>query len=110
MTDWLSRFGTARITLGVDEDFSLKNSQFDFLHPWYETPDNLFFSQHTLHRTDERTQINNGLGWRHFTPTWMSGINFFFDHDLKRRNELWWGANSRYNAGGRPGRRLAVRP
>lgn len=84
MTDWLSRFGTARITLGVDEDFSLKNSQFDFLHPWYETPDNLFFSQHTLHRTDERTQINNGLGWRHFTPTWMSGINFFFDHDLIR--------------------------
>ncbi|EJS8727848.1 inverse autotransporter adhesin YeeJ [Escherichia coli] len=84
MTDWLSRFGTARITLGVDEDFSLKNSQFDFLHPWYETPDNLFFSQHTLHRTDERTQINNGLGWRHFTPTWMSGINFFFDHDLSR--------------------------
>ncbi|HAJ7037702.1 TPA: inverse autotransporter adhesin-like protein YeeJ [Escherichia coli] len=84
MTDWLSRLGTARITLGVDEDFSLKNSQFDFLHPWYETPDNLFFSQHTLHRTDERTQINNGLGWRHFTPTWMSGINFFFDHDLSR--------------------------
>ncbi|HAH2776127.1 inverse autotransporter adhesin YeeJ [Escherichia coli] len=84
MTDWLSCFGTARITLGVDEDFSLKNSQFDFLHPWYETPDNLFFSQHTLHRTDERTQINNGLGWRHFTPTWMSGINFFFDHDLSR--------------------------
>ncbi|EGY1275130.1 Ig-like domain-containing protein [Escherichia coli] len=84
MTDWLSRFGTTRITLGVDEDFSLKNSQFDFLHPWYETPDNLFFSQHTLHRTDERTQINNGLGWRHFTPTWMSGINFFFDHDLSR--------------------------
>lgn len=84
MTDWLSRFGTARITLGVDEDFSLKNSQFDFLHPWYETPDNLFFSQHTLHRTDERTQINNGLGWRHFAPTWMSGINFFFDHDLSR--------------------------
>lgn len=84
MTDWLSRFGTARITLGVDEDFSLKNSQFDFLHPRYETPDNLFFSQHTLHRTDERTQINNGLGWRHFTPTWMSGINFFFDHDLSR--------------------------
>ncbi|EEW0594036.1 inverse autotransporter adhesin-like protein YeeJ [Escherichia coli] len=84
MTDWLSRFGTARITLGVDEDFSLKNSQFDFLHPWYETPDNLFFSQHTLHRTDERTLINNGLGWRHFTPTWMSGINFFFDHDLSR--------------------------
>lgn len=28
--------------------------------------------------------INTGLGWRHFTPSWMSGINLFFDHDLSR--------------------------
>lgn len=84
MTDWLNNFGTARISLGVDEDFSLKNSQFDFLHPWYDTPDYLLFNQHTLHRTDDRTQINTGLGWRHFTSSWMSGINLFFDHDLSR--------------------------
>lgn len=84
MTDWLNNFGTARISLGVDEDFSLKNSQFDFLHPWYDTPDYLLFSQHTLHRTDDRTQINTGLGWRYFTSSWMSGINLFFDHDLSR--------------------------
>ncbi|EOX0265526.1 inverse autotransporter IatD [Escherichia coli] len=84
MTDWLNNFGTAKISLGVDEDFSLKNSQFDFLHPWYDTPDYLLFSQHTLHRTDDRTQINTGLGWRHFTSSWMSGINLFFDHDLSR--------------------------
>lgn len=84
MTDWLNNFGTARISLGVDEDFSLKNSQFDFLHPWYDTPDYLLFSQHPLHRTDDRTQINTGLGWRHFTSSWMSGINLFFDHDLSR--------------------------
>ncbi|HFU7685378.1 TPA: inverse autotransporter adhesin YeeJ [Escherichia coli] len=109
MTDWLSRFGTARITLGVDEDFSLKNSQFDFLHPWYETPDNLFFSQHTLHRTDERTQINNGLGWRHFTPTWMSGINFFFDHDLSRyHSRAGIGAEQRQGKQGENDTRFAV--
>ena len=84
MTDWLNNFGTAKISLGVDEDFSLKNSQFDFLHPWYDTPDYLLFSQHTLHRTDDRTLINTGLGWRHFTSSWMSGINLFFDHDLSR--------------------------
>ncbi|HDV1334387.1 TPA: inverse autotransporter IatD [Escherichia coli] len=84
MTDWLNNFGTAKISLGVDEDFSLKNSQFDFLHPWYDTPDYLLFSQHTLHRTDDRTQINTGLGWRHFTSSWMSGINLFFDRDLSR--------------------------
>ncbi|OWG43363.1 hypothetical protein CCE24_14530 [Escherichia coli] len=83
-TDWLSRWGTARVSLGVDEDFSLKSSSFEFLHPWYETPDNLVFSQHTLHRTDDRTQTNHGIGWRYFTPSWMSGVNMFIDHDLIR--------------------------
>ncbi|MTE72668.1 inverse autotransporter adhesin EaeX/Air, partial [Escherichia coli] len=83
-TDWLSRWGTARVSLGVDEDFSLKSSSFEFLHPWYETPDNLVFSQHTLHRTDDRTQTNHGIGWRYFTLSWMSGVNMFIDHDLTR--------------------------
>ncbi|WP_063115069.1 inverse autotransporter adhesin IatC [Escherichia coli] len=83
-TDWLSPWGTARVSLGVDEDFSLKSSSFEFLHPWYETPDNLVFSQHTLHRTDDRTQTNHGIGWRYFTPSWMSGVNMFIDHDLTR--------------------------
>ncbi|WP_279940648.1 inverse autotransporter adhesin IatC [Escherichia coli] len=83
-TDWLSRWGTARVSLGVDEDFSLKSSSFEFLHPWYETPDNLVFSQHTLHRTDNRTQTNHSIGWRYFTSSWMSGVNMFIDHDLTR--------------------------
>ncbi|EMN5583960.1 Ig-like domain-containing protein [Escherichia coli] len=83
-TDWLSRWGTARVSLGVDEDFSLKSSSFEFLHPWYETPDNLVLSQHTLHRTDDRTQTNHGIGWRYFTSSWMSGVNMFIDHDLTR--------------------------
>ncbi|EMS1164318.1 Ig-like domain-containing protein [Escherichia coli] len=83
-TDWLSRWGTARVSLGVDEDFSLKSSSFEFLHPWYETPDNLVFSQHTLHRTDDRTQTNHGIGWRYFTPSGMSGVNMFIDYDLTR--------------------------
>ncbi|ELZ9240021.1 Ig-like domain-containing protein [Escherichia coli] len=83
-TDWLSRWGTARVSLGVDEDFSLKSSSFEFLHPWYEMPDNLVFSQHTLHRTDNRTQTNHGIGWRYFTSSWMSGVNMFIDHDLTR--------------------------
>ncbi|UGK16134.1 inverse autotransporter adhesin IatC [Escherichia coli] len=83
-TDWLSRWGTARVSLGVDEDFSLKSSSFEFLHPWYETPNNLVFSQHTLHRTDDRTQTNHGIGWRYFTSSWMSGVNMFIDHDLTR--------------------------
>ena len=81
-SDWLSRWGTAQVSLGIDEDFSLKSSSVDFLHPWYETPNNLVFSQHTLHRTDDRTQTNHGIGWRYFASDWMSGANLFIDHDL----------------------------
>ncbi|QTA18054.1 adhesin [Escherichia albertii] len=83
-SDWLSRWGTALVSLGIDEDFSLKSSSVDFLHPWYETPNNLVFSQHTLHRTDDRTQTNHGIGWRYFASDWMSGANLFIDHDLTR--------------------------
>ncbi|WDB30441.1 inverse autotransporter beta domain-containing protein [Escherichia albertii] len=83
-SDWLSRWGTAQVSLGIDEDFSLKSSSVDFLHPWYETPNNLVFSQHTLHRTDNRTQTNHGIGWRYFASDWMSGANLFIDHDLTR--------------------------
>lgn len=83
-SDWLSRWGTAQVSLGIDEDFSLKSSSVDFLHPWYETPNNLVFSQHTLHRADDRTQTNHGIGWRYFASDWMSGANLFIDHDLTR--------------------------
>ena len=83
-SNWLSRWGTAQVSLGIDEDFSLKSSSVDFLHPWYETPNNLVFSQHTLHRTDDRTQTNHGIGWRYFASDWMSGANLFIDHDLTR--------------------------
>ncbi|QSZ99567.1 hypothetical protein FYK27_19155 [Escherichia albertii] len=83
-SDWLSRWGTAQVSLGIDEDFSLKSSSVDFLHPWYGTPNNLVFSQHTLHRTDDRTQTNHGIGWRYFASGWMSGANLFIDHDLTR--------------------------
>ncbi|EPF4175280.1 inverse autotransporter beta domain-containing protein [Escherichia albertii] len=83
-SDWLSRWGTAQVSLGIDEDFSLKSSSVDFLHSWYETPNNLVFSQHTLHRTDDRTQTNHGIGWRYFASDWMSGANLFIDHDLTR--------------------------
>ncbi|MBJ9245694.1 inverse autotransporter beta domain-containing protein [Citrobacter koseri] len=84
LQQWLSRFGTARVQLGVDENFSLKNSQFDLLLPLYDREDNLVFTQGSLHRTDGRTQANLGAGVRHFTPAWMLGGNLFGDYDLSR--------------------------
>ncbi|WPU21987.1 inverse autotransporter beta domain-containing protein [Cedecea neteri] len=81
---WLSRFGTARVQLDVDKNFSLKNSQLDLLVPFYEHMDTLAFTQGSLHRTDGRTQANLGAGLRHFTPTYMLGGNLFGDYDLSQ--------------------------
>ncbi|WP_222422239.1 Ig-like domain-containing protein [Yersinia aldovae] len=81
---WLSRFGTARVQLDVNKDFSLKNSQFDLLVPLYEQKDSFVFTQVSLHRTDDRTQSNLGMGYRWFTDSWMLGGNTFLDYDLSR--------------------------
>lgn len=92
--DWLSLLGNARVQLNVDNDFSLRNSHFDLLHPWSETPNDMFFSQSSLHRTDDRNQANMGFGWRHwakggqprgiFHGDYMTGLNTFLDYDLSR--------------------------
>jgi adhesin/invasin len=93
---WLSGFGTARVRLGVDRNFTLKNSEFDFLLPWYNVPEWVVFSQQSIHRTDDRIQMNLGAGVRHFGPEWMTGANAFYDYDLTRYHqraglgaELW---------------------
>ncbi|WP_447746280.1 inverse autotransporter beta domain-containing protein [Enterobacter asburiae] len=83
---WLSNFGTARVQLDADKNFSLKNSQFSLLMPLYDLEDNLVFTQGSLHRTDSRTLANLGVGLRHFTPTYMLGENLFGDYDLSRDN------------------------
>ncbi|WP_156124010.1 inverse autotransporter beta domain-containing protein [Enterobacter sp. Bisph1] len=93
---WLSTFGTARVRIGVDSDFTLKDSALDFLLPWYQTPEWVVFSQQSIHRTDDRTQMNLGAGVRHFGSEWMTGANAFYDYDLTRYHsragigaELW---------------------
>ncbi|NTZ47754.1 LysM peptidoglycan-binding domain-containing protein [Lelliottia aquatilis] len=82
--DWICQFGTAQVQLAVDDDLSLKNSSFSLLHPWYDTPSDMVFSQTGIHRTDDRTQTNIGAGYRHFRPSDMIGANTFVDYDLSR--------------------------
>lgn len=84
LQQWLGHFGTARVQLDADKNFSLKNSQFDLLLPLYDQGHNLLFTQGSLHRTDNRTQANLGAGLRHFTHTYMLGGNLFGDYDLSR--------------------------
>lgn len=65
--EWLGKYGTARVKLNVDKDFSLKDSSLEMLYPIYDTPTNMLFTQGAIHRTDDRTQSNIGFGWRHFS-------------------------------------------
>ncbi|WP_336240702.1 inverse autotransporter beta domain-containing protein [Citrobacter werkmanii] len=81
---WLSHFGTARVQLGVDDNFSLKDSSLDLLIPVWERKSDLVFGQGSMHRTDDRTQANLGLGMRHFENDYMVGLNSFLDYDLSR--------------------------
>ncbi|HBA3646415.1 TPA: intimin-like adhesin FdeC [Escherichia coli] len=83
--EWLGKYGTARVKLNADKDFSLKDSSLEMLYPIYDTPTNILFTQGAIHRTDDRTQSNIGFGWRHFSGNdWMAGVNTFIDHDLSR--------------------------
>ncbi|EFO1591063.1 intimin-like adhesin FdeC [Escherichia coli] len=83
--EWLGKYGTARVKLNADKDFSLKDSSLEMLYPIYDTPTDMLFTQGAIHRTDDRTQSNIGFGWRHFSGNdWMAGLNTFIDHDLSR--------------------------
>jgi len=81
---WLSRFGTARVQIDVDDKLSLKNSQVELLVPLHDTPEQLLFTQGSVHRKDDRQQTSLGLGVRRFNDSYMLGANSFLDHDLSR--------------------------
>lgn len=84
INQWFNQFGTARVQLDVDDGFSLKNSQFEMLLPVYDKGNSLAFTQTSIHRTDDRTQSNLGIGYRYFTPDYMIGGNAFWDYDISR--------------------------
>ncbi|ENJ8217301.1 TPA: inverse autotransporter beta domain-containing protein, partial [Escherichia coli] len=77
--------GTYRVGIQADDNLSLKNSSVDALIPLHETKENLYFTQGSLHRTNDRSQANLGVGVRHFTEdNAMVGGNAFLDYDLSR--------------------------
>lgn len=81
---WLNQFGHARVSLSTDKNFTLESSSADLLVPLYDQEKNLVFSQTSYHRKDSRSQLNQGIGYRHFTDKFMMGFNAFYDYDLSR--------------------------
>ena len=79
---WLNQFGTARVNVMADEDFSFDGTEADLLMPLYDNQRNLLFTQLGARRIDDRNIINIGLGQRYFSDNWMWGTNLFYDRQL----------------------------
>lgn len=86
VVNWLNKFGSARVQLNLDENYTLSGSQADMLVPLYENDSTLLFSQFGLRRVDQRTTANLGLGARTYTGDWMLGVNTFLDNDFSGNN------------------------
>lgn len=86
LQQWLNQLGHASVQLGLNQHFALENSRFDFLLPLRDREDSMLFSQSSLHRSDGRTQANQGLGLRWFSNDYMLGLNTFLDYDLSREH------------------------
>ncbi len=83
---WLNQFGTARVQVSVDNDFSLEDANLDVLLPVYDDKTNLLFTQLGARRADDRNIINTGMGYRHFQKNWMWGANTFYDRQLSQNH------------------------
>jgi adhesin/invasin len=79
---WLNQFGTARVNVMTDEDFSFDGTEADVLVPLYDNQRNLLFTQLGARRIDDRNMINIGLGHRYFSDNWMWGANAFYDRQI----------------------------
>ncbi len=84
--NWLSKYGKAQINLGVDKNFTLKNTEAKVIIPFYETENYLLFNQTAFHRSYDRNQGNIGFGIRKFDDTQLYGFNTHFDHDFTGNN------------------------
>ena len=79
---WLQQYGTARVNVGVDRQFSLASADFDLLLPIYDKDQHLIFTQSGIRRADDQNVINLGVGYRHFSDSWMWGVNTFYDQQI----------------------------
>jgi adhesin/invasin len=83
---WLNQFGTARVKVSADNNFSLEEVELDILLPIYDDKTNLLFTQLGGRRADDRDIINAGVGYRHFNERWMWGANTFYDRQLSQNH------------------------
>ncbi|WP_261438002.1 inverse autotransporter beta domain-containing protein, partial [Serratia quinivorans] len=89
LSDFLGRFGTAKVQLNMDDKLNFDGSSADVLVPIWDKDKYLAFSQWGIRYKDERTTWNLGFGLRYFKDSWMFGVNSFYDYDLTGENRRW---------------------
>ncbi|EMM4085886.1 Ig-like domain-containing protein [Shigella flexneri] len=95
--EWLNQFGTARVNLSLDENFSLQDSDLDVLVPLYDDKkSNLLFTQLGGRRNDDRNIVNAGFGYRYFSDSWMWGTNVFYDRQVSGNQHQRLGAGTEF--------------
>lgn len=85
--NWLNQFGTARLSLNVDDYGNFDHSSFDYLLPIYANSHDMLFTQLGFRAPDERQTLNTGLGVRTLKGNWLYGMNIFFDQDFTGNNK-----------------------
>lgn len=81
----LSPYGHVETSLAINDNGDMSGTSLDYLIPWYENESSVVFSQFDVHKDDNRTISNFGLGYRYgVTDNTMTGINFFYDYDMSR--------------------------
>ncbi|MGK8228777.1 Ig-like domain-containing protein [Escherichia coli] len=84
---WLSQWGSARVSLSMDDNGKWDGSSIDLLTPLWQSQEAMLFAQAGFRAPDGRNTGNIGLGVRRFfNNDWMIGGNVFFDDDFTGKN------------------------
>jgi len=75
-------FDTVEVSTNLKEGDS--SVDIGVLKAFGDNPNSFLFNQINLNRSDDRTTLNLGLGYRRLNTdeTWMGGVNAFYDHEF----------------------------
>ena len=75
-------FDTVEVSTNLKEGDS--SVDIGVLKAFGDNPNSFLFNQINLNRSDDRTTLNLGLGYRRLNAdeTWMGGVNAFYDHEF----------------------------
>ncbi|WP_039907403.1 inverse autotransporter beta domain-containing protein [Candidatus Regiella insecticola] len=84
----LAHLWQAQFNLSVDDHGRFSKSNALLLTPWYDSKQQLFFSQMGIHNQQGRVITNFGIGQRFDIQedNWRWGYNIFLDYDLSRHH------------------------